>query len=74
MLNDYKVKQIIEFVRDKEYNSLNESYIFCCKDDTFCVSFALGGYCISYEPIMKDNKNNRYVNNILMRYYDSSVW
>ena len=24
MLNDYKVKQIIEFVRDKEYNSLAE--------------------------------------------------
>ena len=63
MLNDYKVKQIIEFVRDKEYNSLNEAYIFGCADDTFCVSFALGGYCISYETTMKDNKINRYVNN-----------
>ena len=62
MLNDKIVKDIIEFVKDKEYNSLGSAIIFAYEGDKFCVSKIVGCYDLQYEKQLKDDKVNRYVN------------
>ena len=49
MLNDKIVKDIIEFVKDKEYNSLGSAWIFACEGEKFCVSKSIVCYDIEYE-------------------------
>ena len=53
MLNDKIVKDIIEFVKDKEYNSLGSAWIFACEGKKFCVSKSIVCYDIDYERYLK---------------------
>ena len=61
MLNDKIVKDIIEFVKDKEYNSLGSAWIFACEGKEFCVSKSIVCYDIEYEKQFKDDRANRYL-------------
>ena len=62
MLNDKIVKDIIEFVQSKEYDSLGSAIIFAYEGKEFCVSKIVGCYDLQYEKQLKDDKVNRYVN------------
>ena len=62
MLNDKIVKDIIDFVKDKEYDSLGSAIIFPYEGKKFCVSKIVGCYDLQYEKQLKDDKINRYVN------------
>ena len=62
MLNDKIVKDIIQFVKDKEYNSLGSAIIFAYEGEDFCVSKIIGCYDIQYEKKLKYDKVDRYVN------------
>ena len=62
MLNDKIVKDIIEFVQNKEYDSLGSAIIFAYEGKEFCVSKIVGCYDLQYEKQLKDDKINRYVN------------
>lgn len=69
MLNDKIVKDIIEFVKDKEYDSLGSAWIFAYEGKDFCVSKSMICYDIEYEKQLKDDKVNRY----LHRYFYDRV-
>ena len=56
MLNDKIVKDIIQFVKDKEYNSLGSAIIFAYEGKKFCVSKIVGCYDLQYEKQLKDDK------------------
>ena len=62
MLNDKIVKDIIQFVKDKEYNSLGSAIIFAYEGKKFCINKIVGCYDLQYEKQLKDDKVNRYVN------------
>ena len=62
MLNGKMVKDIIDFVKDKEYDSLGSAIIFAYEGKEFCVSKIVGSYDLQYEKQLKDDKINRYVN------------
>lgn len=61
MLNDKIVKDIIEFVKDKEYDSLRYALIFAYEGKDFCVSKSMVCYDIEYEKQFKDDRVNRYL-------------
>lgn len=69
MLNDKIVKDIIQFVKDKECNSLRYALIFAYEGKDFCVSKSMVCYDIEYEKKFKDDKVNRY----LHRYFYDRV-
>ena len=62
MLNDKIVKDIIDFVKDKEYNSLGSAIIFAYEGKKFCINKIVGCYDLQYEKQLEDDKVNRYVN------------
>ena len=62
MLNDKIVKDIIEFVKDKEYDSLGSAIILAYEGKEFCVSKIVGCYDLQYKKQLKDDKVNRYIN------------
>lgn len=61
MLNDKIVKDIIQFVKDKEYDSLGSAWIFTYEGKEFCVDKSIICYDIQYEKKFKDNRANRYL-------------
>ena len=61
MLNDKIVKDIIEFVKNKEYDSLGSAWIFAYEGKDFCVSKSIVCYDIEYEKQFKDDRANRYL-------------
>ena len=56
------MKDIIDFVKDKEYDSLGSAIIFAYEGKEFCVSKIVGCYDLQYKKQLEDNKVNRYVN------------
>lgn len=69
MLNDKIVKDIIQFVKDREYDALGSAWIFAYEGKDFCVSKSIICYDIEYEKQFKDDKVNRY----LHRYFYDKV-
>lgn len=61
MLNNKIVKDIIQFVKDKEYDALNSAWIFAYEGKDFCVSKSVICYDIEYEKQLKNDKTNRYL-------------
>lgn len=69
MLNDKIVKDIIEFVKDKEYDALSSAWIFAYEGKEFCVDKSIICYDIQYEKQFKNNRANKY----LHRYFYDRV-
>lgn len=69
MLNDKIVKDIIEFVKDKEYDALGSAWIFAYEGKEFCVDKSIICYDIQYEKKFKDDRANKY----LHRYFYDKV-
>lgn len=72
MLNNRVVKDIIEFVKDKEHDSLRYALIFAYEGKEFCVEKSMICYDIQYEKKFKDNRANRYLHQYFYDRVDNS--
>lgn len=72
MLNDKIVKDIIQFVKDKECNSLRYALIFAYEGEDFCVEKSILCYDIQYEKQLKDDRVNRFLHRYFYGRVDNS--